>query len=404
LLSEIQGGNVETTETFSPNEIKTRLEDFKRELMSIVSDEEFKQKMLPIIKFRQAQGHQYSFTNAILVYIQDPKATMVKSRTNWSKLNRIVVDTSHPIALWVPVGGRPLTDLQKEQITARFLNAMKVNSVKELNPGQKEELRVRLKPRGGSFKLIASFFDIRYTKQMNGKEDLVGNNNTDDIPWFDDSGEETKETKMYCDAVMQCIKDRGIKLNFVDDLGGARGVSKSGTIEVLSNTPYNSGLFNTLCHEYSHELLHQKYVVSADGDGYGRFFIGTQQGRAVVEQQAELSAWIVLRNFGFDMKTNINYVGLWGMDEKNACKVFDTVANVASTIIKDITEIINHKMNESRNIIKEELTGLDVAKMVGCEEIYLRSKEENENEGLNESKRQEFKKIFDETLKKLRKH
>ena len=156
-------------------------------------------------------------------------------------------------------------------------------------------------------------------------------------------------------------------------------------------------MFNTLTHEYAHELLHQTYVSKHDSDpnGYGSYFIGTKQGRAVVEQQAELTAWIVLRNFGFDMPTNINYVGIWGMDEKSAPFVFDTVAKVASAIIKDISNKVDNMMNESVQI-NENITGLDVAKLVGCEDVYLRNKEANE---LDMEKRQTFKESFNKVLK-----
>ena len=402
LLSELGSGNVEVVDNapFDKNAVKERLENFKRELVSIMSNEEFKAKMLPIIKFRQAQGHQYSLTNAILIYIQDPKATLVKSRSNWAAMNRTVKPNAPALALWVPMGGQPLTQAEKEAITQRFLKSRGAASVKDLNPGDKEELNVRLKPKGNSkFDLKACFYDIRFTEQMEDKEDVVGNRNFEDLPWFDDKGEETPETVKFCDAVIAVAQDRGIKISYVDDLGGARGVSKSGAIDVLKNVPKNSGMFNTLTHEYAHELLHQTYISANDNnpDGYGQYFIGKAQGRAVVEQQAELTAWIVLRNFGFDMPTNINYVGIWGMDEKSAPFVFDTVAKVATTIIKDIHDKIN-TMKESVNRPSQltEMTGLDIAKLVGCEDVYLRNKRLNNVDKQNRIHfQEEFKRVFE---------
>lgn len=358
LISEIDNGNVgdsddgdgETTveygsDSFDVSAVKNKLEAFKRELTSIMSDEEFKAKMLPIIKFRNAQGHQYSLTNAILILIQDPKATLVKSKGNWGKMNRLVKLNAPRIALWVPYGGTPLSKYQKAAITQRFLDSRGKSSTKELTPGDKEELAVQLKPRPQGYKLQPCFYDVRFTEQMEGKEDIVGNGNADDIQWYDDSGDETQETAKYCDAIISIIQDRGIKVGYVDDMGGARGVSKSGAIDVLKDTPKNVGLFNTLVHEYAHELLHQSYIKNSNDDpnGYGQYFIGKAEGRAAVERQAELTAWIVLRNFGFDMPTNINYVGLWGMDEKNCTKVFDQVANVSTAIIKDIYSKLDYK-------------------------------------------------------------
>lgn len=153
-------------------------------------------------------------------------------------------------------------------------------------------------------------------------------------------------------------------------------------------------MFNTLTHEYAHELLHQSYVSKRDSD-YAQYFIGKAQGRAVVEQQAELCAWIVLRNFGYDMPTNINYVGLWGMDEKAAPFVFDTVANVATTIIKDISNKITNTVTESIGDNNGVITGLDVAKLVGYEDLYLNAKKANEMDIQNRLAFQEsFKRIF----------
>ena len=126
-----------------------------------------------------------------------------------------------------------------------------------------------------------------------------------------------------------------LEASFVDDLGGARGVSKSGTIEVLANQPKNAGMFNTIVHEYAHEILHQKYLKSKDEE-MKDYFVGTEEGRGKVEQQAELCAWIVLRCFGYDMQTNINYVGIWGLNQDNAVRVFDSVSNVATLISKQI--------------------------------------------------------------------
>lgn len=403
LIGEIEDGNVEAIDTSEQSvaDLKAKLENFKRELVSIMSDKEFKERMLPIIKFRNAQGHSYSFSNTILIYVQDPQATMVKAKGVWERdFNRKIKDGAKPLALWVIYGGTPYSKEQKETITNRFLSGIGKTSKKELTPGEKDKLRVLLKPKGSKFKLVFNFYDVRFTEQIEGKDDLVGDFKHDDLPWFDDSGEENETTKMYCDAVISLAQDQGIKVSYVKDMGGARGVSKSGAIDVLEGVPMNSGMFNTLTHEFAHELLHQKYLHNKDTDpnGYGRYFIGTSQGRAAVEQQAELCAWIVLRNFGFDMPTNINYVGLWGMDEEKAPKVFDTVADAATGIIKGIYNKVNETMQESKTYIMMEMTGLDVAKLLGCEDIYLKYKDD---ESVDEPRRTAFKESFNRMLNNI---
>ena len=48
-----------------------------------------------------------------------------------------------------------------------------------------------------------------------------------------------------------------------------------------------------------------------------------------------------MKGFGYDMPTNINYVGIWGLNQDNAVKVFDSVSKVATIITKKITEMEN---------------------------------------------------------------
>lgn len=378
-------------------DIKNKLEGFKQELVQCMSDEDFKKKLEPIIKFQRAQGHQYSFMNSLLIMIQCPSATMVKSKTNWLKVNRNVLQNAKGILLKKPSGQREkLSPKHKQAIIDRFVQRCGVNDVKDLSPGEKEELNIKLQ---GRFMPDHTFswylgFDVQDTSQMEGKEDLVGNRNVD-VPWYDDSGKETQQTAMYCDALINLIKEVGVSVDAVQSLGGARGVSKSGKIEVLSDTAKNVGLFNTLAHEFSHELLHQRFLHNHNPE-LKNYFIGTSQGRGKVEQQAELSAWIVLRNYGFDVPTNINYVGLWGLDDRQAPFVFDTVSSVASYIVSGIDKQLNNINESKRNkcMIREGKflpSGEELATIVGCGEVYRRGKAQIEEDRII---REEVKKLL----------
>ena len=329
----------------SKEQILSNLEQFKKDLVKITSQDEFKKKMEPIIKFRNANGHQYSILNTILILVQDPEATMVKSKGNWEKVNRTVVKGAKPILLWRPVGKQEYTREEQELIKKDYLRKKKVKTIEELTPGDREKLDVLLKStKAERFDLSPYWYDYRFTEQMSDKEDLVGNPNHD-IKWYDDSGEETPEIVSKINATLAVIEEDGINLNFVDDLGGARGVSKSGTIDILKNQQKNIGMLNTIIHEYSHEILHQTYLKSKNEE-MKDYFVGTKEGRGKVEQQAELCAWIVLRSFGYDMETNINYVGIWGLNQDNAASVFDSVSKVSSFI----SQKINNKEQELINI------------------------------------------------------
>ena len=401
--SSLNGGS--EVENATSKEVKDKLLRFKQELVNIVNDKEFKEKLGPIIRFRQAQGHKYSLNNSILIFIQDPEATMVKSRKKWADFNKIVMDDAPAIALWKPTGTKKvMTPAEQKAYTKSFLAIRNVKSIDELNPGDKDILKTEInKVEATGFKLVPDFYDVRFTVQMDGKEDLVGNPKHD-LPWYDNTSEETSETAMLVDAGIMAAQSLGIQINYVQDLGGARGVSKSGVIELLDNEPKNPGFANTLFHEFSHELLHQKYLKGKNSD-LSDYFVGTNEGRGKVEQQAELSAWIIMRNYGYDMPTNINYVGIWGMDEKSAPFVFDQVANVASYIINITGEALNNLDNNMQESIKMKinetvnLSGEEVANMIGLGDVYKRGLQKQQEE--NQIQMESIKKQFYETLDKL---
>lgn len=364
-------------------EIKDKLVQFKQELIESFKNNTFREKMAPIIKFRQAQGAGYSLLNSILIMMQRPDAKMVKSAGNWRKANKEVKPGAKPICLWVPLGQRAHTPEENKKIEEDFfkkvskLYGREIKSKNELNIGDREKLEKKLKEVvATSFDLKPRFYDIADVTQMEGKEDLIGSvEGMDNVEWFDSQTPEDENSIKLYNAALATIREFGINVSFVDDLGGARGVSKGGAIDILKDAPKSIGTVSTLVHEMSHELLHQTYLKNkgTGEEDYASYFVGREYGTKIVEQQAEISAWIVMRNFGYDMQTAKNYVACWGGDEKTAAYAFDTVAKVATRIIKG--------MNENMAIVNESLatggmvTGLDVAKLVGMEDIYLKGKQ-----------------------------
>ena len=360
----------ETMAAFDAAKLKRDLIAFKETLVNALDADEFKKMIEPLIKFRNAQGHQFSLINTILIYIQDKDAKLVKSKGRWLNFNRIVKRDAPAIGLWVPVG-QNLFDSKEERrrIIKNFLDSKGVKTIDELKPGDREELSVELNIKKTPTYTIAPFYDVRHTIQKSGTEDLIGDPDVE-IPWSDDSGEETEQVGIMIDGIVNMIKGSGIKLGSVSDMGGALGVSKSGAIDVLDKAKRNIGFFNTLCHEYAHELLHQKYLKNKNVTEYGSFFVGTAQGRAIVEQQAEIAAWIVCKMFDYDLQTSINYSGIWGLNAKTAVRVFDTVINVSQYIANGIDRYIS-SLNESKQSNRfRNMTGYDLAKMLGMGKKY----------------------------------
>lgn len=350
-LIEELSGDIQSINLPNATDIKQELIQFKADLLNCVSSEEFKKKLEPIIKFKQAQGHACSFRNAILIICQDPKATMVKSKTMWYNMNRMVMSNAKPILLWRP-DKTPMTKQQKDITRKEFLQSMGVSSENELNPGQREELRVKLS--GDKVLTFKTYFgyDVRFTQTIEGKEDLVGDGNKE-VEWYDKSKEQSEYVENLVNASLKMIQASNVKINYVplETMGGALGVSKSGQIDISDKPEYTQNYFDTIIHEFSHELLHQTFIKKSGNEDWARFFIGKSNGRGVVEQQAEISAWIVTKHFGLDRETSLNYAASWGMDANTAAKVFDTTMECAEMMIKTIEKFLkeDNDLNGNEN-------------------------------------------------------
>ena len=402
-------GNVLMTK----EEIKAKIQEFKEKLVSCVNGEEFKRLIAPIINARKAQGYKYSLHNTILIWVQDPEARLVKSRRKWAAFNREVTPNAPAIGMYVPIGGeKEFKDKeQRKRAKIKWLRDNGYSSEKELSIGEKEVLNAYLNQITGltNFKFAFCFYDQRFTKPMEGKEDLLGDIDTSKINWYNDSGKETKAVKEKIYALLKVVADSGINVSAQKNLSGALGVSKGGSIDVLENAKMNSNYLMTLAHEFAHELLHQTYLRdSNNGKEWGQFYVGKSNGRGFIEQQAELTAWIVCQFYGYDIQEGINYAALWGMDAKNAVHAFDSVAKVSDFIInkinaKIIEERDMNKVQESKRYIKEaNYSGLDIANMVGCGDLYLQGIKEFEEDELREEKMYESNvKSFKELCKRI---
>ena len=379
--------------------IKDKLQAFKERLVNIENDEQFKETMGKILALKSAQGYQFSFGNAILIMIQDPNAGIVNSKKNWlEKYNRIVNSNARPLMVWAPQGVNQKLSKDKEEILkAEFLKKINKQPGEKLTPNEQFQLEKLL--RGYTYATKFKFVPVysqKDTTQIEGKEDYIkaAEESKKDIKWFEDNMISDEVRPIY-KGLIDFTEEKGIKFEMVDDLDGSRGVSASGAIRLLKNEGNDVGLTKTLAHEITHELLHQKYL-SNKGDESSRFFLGTEEGRAAVEQQAELSAWMFMYAFGFDLKTtSLNYVLLWGGDKDKMVKVFDTVSGVVNYLI----DFVNKKIKSLDEAMGshthgKHITPDEIAKLIGVGYEYQALKSGNkQNSEVEELKERILRKL-----------
>lgn len=382
-LDEDKGGEVEGVEMPSPQEesdIKTKLKEFKEMLVNIEDDEDFKNIMKQVIAIKSAQGQKFSLGNSLLIFLQNKNAGIVNSKSNWFKFYNREVKNGRPLMVYAPQGSKfKQSKDSKKEITSNFYKKINKKPGDKLTPAEGIKLKELTRDTvfAVRFKLVPVYSE-KDTVQIPGTEDFVkkAKDAQKDVKWFEENAISDEVRPVYT-GLIDFAEGEGIEVGLVDDLGGARGVSKSGKIEILKNEGNDVGLTKTLAHEIIHELLHQKYLKDKGGKS-GQFNIGRGLDTGAIEQQAELSAWMFMHAFGFDVKTtSLNYTVMWGGDKDNMIKVFGTVSSVVNYLIDQVNAKIK-AINEGTHTHGTHISPEQIADLVGLGKEFdeVKNKEE----------------------------
>jgi hypothetical protein len=243
----------------------------------------------------QAAFHSYSWYNTGLIMIQSQRhdfvATQVAGAGAWKKLGRVVdLDNFKRRKLWI--------------LAPIF---------KSLDP-----------PQVGS--------DGKERRQLAGFRNVyvfdISQTTGDEIPeleWRqkgDDDG--------LADALEAEYERRGIKLEYVDGLGGSSGTSSGGHVCILSSLTGQERA-GTLAHELAHEILHW----APDGGRPTEPGWYENHSRSTKEIEAESTAAVVMGAWGLNYSPSAMYLACWKGD---STKVKDSMKSIQ----KASKDILSH--------------------------------------------------------------
>lgn len=329
-----------------------KAEEFKDALVKGIGSKETMDALEKLIQYRNEmkrhRGHQLSFMNTILLLWQRPDATDVRSKTDWKKMGYMVKPGAKGIVLCMPAAFKKYFGEKLEAVIRDFLERAGVESEDELTPSQKSNLdrACHYPDRSAGFKGYFAY-DI---------SDVIAGKNAEQFPknefaWYDSTSDETEKERALIDACIAFGKSIGVReYNFVqkEKLGGSRGnASFDGVVNIVDDKK-NHGLLSTVIHETAHQIMHWEVVKNTNPNEYEKFYRGgvNTRGTEIVEQEAELCAWIVLSGFGYrDQQEHFNYLRNWGMDEKNCKEVFDKIFSVSDFIYDGMLNNL-HQINK----------------------------------------------------------
>lgn len=329
-------------QNFNGDEIIKNAEEFKKKLSMGIGSKETMDALEELARFRaemmKHMGHQLSWLNTILVFFQKRDATDVRSKGEWREMGYTPKSDATRIVLAMPAAFKKFFGAKYDEIVRRFLEKMGARCISELSPSQKRKLdRLTKYPdMSAGFKVYIAY-DISDLIKGEGAEELP----TNTFDWYDKDSSETEKERILIDACIDFGKSIGIKdYIFVEPntMGGSRGSASIDGIVNIVNDKKNHGLLSTVVHETAHEIMHWEVVKRHDSN-YEKFYRGGSilRGTEIVEQEAELCAWIVLSGFGYKyQQQHFNYMANWGMNVNNCNKVFDDILKVADFIFKGI--------------------------------------------------------------------
>jgi antirestriction protein ArdC len=237
--------------------------------------ETLKQYLAVVARFRR-----YSWHNVMLIASQKPAATYVAGFQAWHKLGRFVKKGEKGILILAPI-------IRK-----------KSESNDETEPDESST--------AVGFR-AAYVFDISQTDGQPLPE--IGSVNGD--------------PRGYRERLGKFVAERGIALEYSDEIAPARGTSSGGKITLLpGQSPAEE--FATLAHEVSHELMHRDARRSSTS-------------KRIRETEAEAVAFVVCSAIGLEAGSSAaDYIGLYGGDAKLLSESLEYVQRTATQILNSI--------------------------------------------------------------------
>ncbi len=243
--------------------------------------------------------HNYSYTNSLLIALQNDNATIVKSFKDWKKDGVNINKNEKGIKIFYPIK-QVFIEYQKDD---KGRIALDENGDK-IEVGKNERITFR----------VGRVFDISQTNADREKYELK---------------KESAEKILNKDNIISTLeKISGIKIEFNNNLGRANGRYNPDLqkIEVRGNMG-DIKTISTCVHEVAHSLLHNKNSELNLSKGQKEF-------------EAESVAYVVCKNLNVDSKeNNFLYLANWvGKEDISEFKdSLDRIQKTSNDILKEFS-------------------------------------------------------------------
>lgn len=298
----------------------TQFIDSMIEKISGSVDEAAKQDFVRSFLAFASKFHEYSFGNQMFIWIQRPDASYVSGFKQWMEKGRQVVKWDRPIHIIRP------------QMNKKTLSEGERAALPPDQQGNGVRQWMSFKP--------AQVYDISDTAPIAGWKDKEGRGPFERPPLKTEPNELEDQITQLVQAGVNFSQKLGIVVDLEKDLEEGHGGYSAGGDIAINKTFKGINQFGTLAHEMAHEILHRQDDQKTP----------IKESRQNKEIDAETTAYIVLKHYGYDSKDAPNYLALW----KGTGDLVRARRNNISKAVKIIIDGIDKEMG---NVIKFEDEG-----------------------------------------------
>lgn len=279
-------------------------------------DEAAKQDFVRSFLAFSARFHDYSFGNQMLIWIQKPDSSYVAGHRQWLEKGRQVSNWGNPITIVRP---------QKNK------REMSDDELRRYNRPAEERIHewVSFKP--------AAVYDISDTQPIPGWKDKEGRGSFEVPKLKTNPNEEEEQVTNLVKAAVKFSQSLGITVDIDKELDENLGGYSKGK-EIAVNKAFRGiNQLSTLAHEMAHEILHRQEDQTTP----------IKESRRNKEVDAETTAYIVLKHYGYESKDAPNYIALWRATGETVRERRNNIAKAVKIIIAGIDK-------EMANVIEFE--------------------------------------------------
>lgn len=298
------------------SEKSKRMFDFIDKMIDNIAssvDEAAKQDFIRSFLAFAARFHNYSFGNQMLIWIQKPDSSYVSGHRQWLEKGRQVSNWGNPITIVRPQTNK--RELSNEEMQRH-------NRTED----QRTHQWVSFKP--------ATVYDFSDTQPIPGWKDKEGRGPFERPKLKTDPNEEEDQVTNLVKAAVSFSSSLGIRVDLDKELKENHGGYSAGKEIAINKTYKGVNQLSVLAHEMAHEILHRKEDQKAP-------IPGSKQGKEI---DAETTAYIVLKHYGYESKDAPNYLALWratGEDvRKRRAGISQAVNIIISGIDKEMGKVI----------------------------------------------------------------